>query len=91
MAALIGRHKEIKQFKSFVEADRAEFIVVLGRRRVGKTFLIREAFENSFSFQMTGLANATLNQQLINFHTSLLKANNRKVPFATTWQEAFSS
>ena len=44
-----------------------------GRRRVGKTFLIRSAFGNDFAFQVTGLADATLSQQLTNFHLALRK------------------
>ena len=44
-----------------------------GRRRVGKTFLIREFFEYRFDFQISGLGNANLKQQLFNFHTSLAR------------------
>lgn len=45
----------------------------MGRRRVGKTFLIRKAYENHFDFQVTGMANVDLIQQLANFNTALKK------------------
>jgi uncharacterized protein len=52
--ALIGRKKEIQK----LESKKSEFLAVYGRRRVGKTFLIREFFNYTFDFQISGLANA---------------------------------
>ena len=42
---LIGRKKEREQLLSLLESDKSEFVAVYGRRRVGKTYLIREVFE----------------------------------------------
>ena len=42
--AMIGRKKELMKLKEAMESDQSEFIAVYGRRRVGKTFLIRQAF-----------------------------------------------
>ena len=50
MAEIIGRTKEIAQFKELVNSKQSEFVAVYGRRRVGKTFLIREFFQNQFQF-----------------------------------------
>ena len=47
---MIGRKKELQRFKEAMESDQSEFIAVYGRRRVGKTFLIRQAFANRFTF-----------------------------------------
>ena len=62
-----------------------------GRRRVGKTFLIRSVFKNKFTFQITGLAKASLKQQLANFNLTLnntdTKNDNEPVK---DWLEAFS-
>lgn len=52
--------------------DRSIFAAVYGRRRVGKTFLIRSVFEGRFAFQLTGIAQVETNQQLANFHASLV-------------------
>lgn len=55
MEHLIGRKKEIKKLKQYANSRKSEFIAIYGRRRVGKTYLIREVFEGQFSFQMTGI------------------------------------
>ena len=68
---IVGREKEIHQLGKILESGKPEFLAVYGRRRVGKTFLIREFFNYRFSFQISGLANAKTKQQLFNFHSSL--------------------
>jgi len=67
----IGRQKEIRELERIFQSPKPEFLVVYGRRRVGKTFLVREFFNYQFDFQTAGLANATTAQQLFNFHSSL--------------------
>ena len=47
---VIGRVKELDEIEQCVSSGRPEFMVVYGRRRVGKTFLIKEYFNNRFSF-----------------------------------------
>ena len=71
MDDIIGRVKEMKQLDRVMSSKKSEFVAVYGRRRVGKTFLIREYFNYTFDFQLTGLANATTRQQLTNFHAVL--------------------
>lgn len=70
---LIGRKKEIQKLDSITQSKKSEFLAVYGRRRVGKTFLIREYFNYSFDFQISGLANAETSQQLFNFDTTLAR------------------
>jgi len=41
---IIGRKQEISTIKEVCERDESQFIVVYGRRRVGKTYLVREVF-----------------------------------------------
>ena len=55
MEKLIGRQREIRMLEQYMASDRAEFIAVYGRRRVGKTFLIRQHLSNQFSFDVTGI------------------------------------
>ena len=50
MGQIIGREREQYLFAQYVESGKPEFIAVFGRRRVGKTFLIREYFKHQFSF-----------------------------------------
>jgi uncharacterized protein len=73
---IIGRKKEILQLESILKSKKSEFLTVYGRRRVGKTFLLREFFDYTFDFQMAGLANANTSQQLFNFDTALRKQSN---------------
>ena len=40
---MIGRKKEVEILRECATADRSRLVVVYGRRRVGKTFMIREA------------------------------------------------
>lgn len=74
--AIIGRKREIQKLDSIVSSKKSEFLTVYGRRRVGKTFLIREYFCYKFDFQISGLANADTAQQLFNFDTVFRKQSN---------------
>lgn len=87
---IVGRKKEIEILEKKYHSEKSEFIAVYGRRRVGKTYLIRSVFENRYTLQLTGLSNVNLQQQLINFQISIqqqhlfLAGQN-----VTSWIEAF--
>ncbi len=88
---LIGRKQEIALLEKVKNSEKSAFVAVYGRRRVGKTFLIRKTHENDFAFQMTGLANSNTKHQLINFSAALLRyfpKTEEKKP-AKTWFDAF--
>lgn len=70
---LIGRRTELKALREYINSDKSEFIAVYGRRRVGKTFLIRKAAEDNFAFFVTGAYKASKSEQLINFAIALQK------------------
>jgi uncharacterized protein len=74
--SIIGRKTEIQKLERIVQSKKSEFLTVYGRRRVGKTFLLREYFDYTFDFQVSGLANADTSQQLFNFDTALNKQSN---------------
>ena len=87
---IIGRVKEIKQLEKVQESKKSEFVVIYGRRRVGKTFLVREFFNYTFDFQLTGLANANTAQQLTNFQVSLQRHSTLpETPAPKNWFTAF--
>ena len=91
MNQLIGREKEIRMLRENLNSPKSEFVAVYGRRRVGKTYLIREAFNNSFSFYLTGIANVGMKRQLAEFHARLVyhfRDEHGIVP-AADWFEAF--
>lgn len=88
--AIIGRKKEIQKLDSILQSKKSEFLAVYGRRRVGKTFLIREYFNYKFDFQISGLASADTAQQLFNFDMALQKQSNLVLETASVnWLVAF--
>ena len=87
---LIGRENEKKELLSVMNSYNSEFVAVYGRRRVGKTYLIRETFNYKFTFQHTGMANTTSKKQLTSFRDSLIEQGAKEVPKLSNWLEAFS-
>ena len=86
--SIVGREKEIMELKKYLSSEQSEFIAVYGRRRVGKTFLIKELLECQFCFRMTGKENARLGEQLLNFSYALSDFfDDNRVP--KNWTEAF--
>ncbi len=89
---LIGREIQKVQIEKYYNENRSHFIAVYGRRRVGKTFLIKEYFQNNFTFYCTGLLNGNKNQQLHNFVTNM----NRQLKYfdenasINNWYDGFN-
>jgi AAA+ ATPase superfamily predicted ATPase len=86
---IIGRSEEIRELDEIMRSGKPEFIVVYGRRRVGKTFLIREYFKDDFFFKHTGLAKGSANVQLAEFNKSLRRTRGNAHSDAAGWLEAF--
>lgn len=87
---MIGRIKEQKILKEAYNSEYSQFVAVYGRRRIGKTFLVRETFEYSFTFQHAGAAKESLKGQLGLFRTSLQDFGHSDCPELKTWHEAFN-
>jgi len=86
---MVGRIIEKIELQRIIESDKAEFVVVFGRRRVGKTLLVREFFKNNFTFYHTGMANSTKKKQLQAFNASLNKYGNVEFPQSKDWFDSF--
>lgn len=86
---MIGRENELKVIRECIEADRSRLVVVYGRRRVGKTFLVREAFGYRFTFTHTGVEDGDYSDQLGAFWHSLKTQWNFDCKRPATWEEAF--
>ena len=92
---MIGRKKEIEQLKKLYSSSKAELVAVYGRRRVGKTFLINETFENNFFFKHSGLSlddsndNKKTEIQLKSFSKSLSLYGMDTDKEIKDWFEAF--
>lgn len=88
---LIGREEEAGILTDCLRSRSSELVAVYGRRRVGKTYLVRTVYYNDLCFELTGIYNASLATQLSNFNAALASATGKKskplVP--SNWLEAF--
>jgi len=71
---LVGRKKEKQSLLNFLKTDKSELVAVLGRRRVGKTFLVKSVYQGKILFQMTGLYKSTLDEHMERFAKRLGEA-----------------
>ena len=89
---LIGREPEIEKIDRIMQSGQAEFLAIYGRRRVGKTFLIRQYLKDSLVFDFTGTKDGIKEQQLLNFFAEYTKragSKTQKQP-PLSWQDAFN-
>lgn len=93
MTALIAREKEITVFENILNTKTAQLIALYGRRRIGKTYLVREFFNSKkiVFFEVIGLKNGDMQQQLKIFTDSISKTFFEDTPLAApeNWQKAF--
>ena len=86
---LIGREMEVERLRNAMKSNRSEFVAIYGRRRVGKTFLIKETLGRKLAFFHSGLARRDKTAQLAEFAKSLelfgMKGRNR----IRSWSDAF--
>lgn len=92
---IIGRKKEINELLHYKNSKKAEFVALYGRRRVGKTFLVKELFKGQFAFSHTGLSpydekrKVTKNDQLEHFYHSLIEYGMEESSCPNSWLQAF--
>ena len=90
MDKLIGRHKEQAKIQTCLESGKSEFVVVYGRRRIGKTFLIRRFFKDRYDFSFVGKHNVPQKQHLEEFAKALQQySHSAFAPELRNWNEAF--
>ncbi|MEL6863722.1 MAG: ATP-binding protein [Bacteroidota bacterium] len=70
---IIGRKEEQAILQRLYDSYKSEFVILYGRRRVGKTFLVNQLFQSKFTFRVTALANTSPKQQLVNFQLAMSK------------------
>lgn len=91
MNKIVGRNHEISLLKQALNSDKSELLAIYGRRRVGKTFLIREFFKSEIIFEVSGLYNGTMKDQLNNFSREISKkAKKTENKNASDWFDAFA-
>lgn len=88
--SILGRKKEQEILGDCLDSAQAEFVVVYGRRRVGKTYLVREYFNNEFAFFATGINEVNMKEQLDYFNDSLIEYGFEEKKAPESWREAFN-
>ena len=86
---LIGRMPEQEQLAEAIASGRPELIAIHGRRRIGKTYLVRSYFAKELCFEMTGVGDAPLSKQLRNFANQMKQATGFNLAAPSDWTEAF--
>ena len=89
---LIARDRECSMLRDCIESDRSEFVIVYGRRRVGKTFLVDQYFKMNYDFSFVRSHRSTQRGQLRNFGKAMkLYAGLKTVPKYADWFDAFDA
>lgn len=88
---MVGRKEELAILKKALQSNEPEMVAVIGRRRVGKTFLIRHAYQGKIDFDLTGIQNGSSREQLQNFADRLTLYAKPLFPFQrpSNWLQAF--
>ena len=92
---MVGREKELNELEKLYDSGKAELVAIYGRRRIGKTFLVDEAFQDRIIFRHAGLSpldeepKGLLNAQLNHFYNSLKLYGVEEVGCPKNWLDAF--
>lgn len=95
MNKITGRKEEIEELRGRYHSDKPEFVAIYGRRRVGKTFLVKELFQDKMTFYHSGLSpydkerKIAMRDQLEAFYASLMQYGMEENHCPKTWMEAF--
>ncbi len=87
---IIGRKYEQDLLSICFESKKAEFIAIYGRRRIGKTYLVKQFFDDTFDFYATGVYNISKSEQLKLWQRQLQKFSGQKCIKPKDWFEAFN-
>ena len=86
---IVGRKDEIARLNRCMAEARAQLVVVYGRRRVGKTYLVNEYFDHDFAFKLTGAYRQPKEFQLAGFADELANRTGLRQPAPANWRDAF--
>lgn len=92
MEKLVGRKKELQELDWAMRSGRSELIILKGRRRIGKTFLVRSFFNDRYTFHFVGAHKKGKDVQLSNFRDALIRRSGMgDLPELNNWHDAFSA
>jgi len=87
---IIGREYEQQLLKNYYESQKAELVAIYGRKRVGKTYLVKKTFASEFAFSFTGMYETPRTVQLREFKINMERYSGKKYQRPKDWFEAFS-
>jgi len=87
---IIGRKREQEIINSCVESGKAEFVAVYGRRRIGKTFLVKQSLKDRIDFYVSGRYEGDITTQLKLFNEALYQYSGQMYPLVSNWHDAFA-
>lgn len=88
---LIGRERECAELERCLATDRSELVIVYGRRRIGKTFLVEQYFDKKFDFWYVGAHGLTSRAQLRMFAKTLKEYSGKSSYQFSDWFDAFDA
>lgn len=89
---MIGRATQIRLMQDALKLKKSSFIAITGRRRVGKTFIVRDVYASHFCYAVTGIQNGNMRMQLANFVQKINEyqsKDDKPLIDVKNWQEAF--
>ena len=95
MSNIIGRKQQIEELMRLFRKKQSQLVAIYGRRRVGKTYLVRELFKEHLAFYHTGVSPLELEDgnlleaQLEAFHSCLIQYGAKTISRPKNWMEAF--
>ncbi|MDX2250370.1 MAG: ATP-binding protein [Bacteroidia bacterium] len=89
--SLVGRIEEKKILENALQSSKPEMVAVIGRRRIGKTFLVKSVYGDRIDYEITGIQHASRQEQLRNFMMQIAKYSLGHFPITQPkdWLEAF--
>lgn len=92
MTSVIGREDQVRRLQKALSSGKSELVCLYGRRRVGKTFLVRETYAKNIVFELSGIFGGTYREQLNNFYYEITKRSKKlsKKPVPADWFSAFN-
>ncbi len=93
MKKIIGRKREQEELMRCYESTESEMVVVYGRRRIGKTYLVNQTFsEKGFTLKVTGIHNGDRKMQIENFDQAMREYTGKSdLPHSKRWMDAFAT
>lgn len=92
MNPIIARTSEIETLERKYNTQKSEFVIIYGRRRIGKTFIVNNVFADRFTFTYVGARQQNPQKQLQRFALQLKKyTGSAFVPALSNWEDAFNA